>query len=178
MSLPLYLGCHFISKLSPLPEGSAQNAIVCIPPQLLHILPLQNKCIRKPIYFLLRNSNVTDPRGIKLKKFSMCAFGQHMQGRDEQGQRNKAEEEEDGSEFIFLAFTASSCKHHEHDPKPVGISVCPCSTGSVKESVSPFVFPGHPSCGAQFMCRMPLPQWGQISSTLRKKLQRSCFPEF
>lgn len=61
VSLPLYLGCHFISKLSPLPEGSAQNAIVCIPPQLLHILPLQNKCIRKPIYFLLRNSNVTDP---------------------------------------------------------------------------------------------------------------------
>lgn len=40
----------------------------------------------------------------------VCAFGQHMQRRrDEQGQRNKADEEEDGNEFIVLAFGACSC---------------------------------------------------------------------
>lgn len=100
-----------------------------------------------------------------------------MQGRDEQGQRNKAEEE-DGSEFIFLAFTALSCKHQEDDPKPVGISVCPCSTGSVRESVGPFVFPGRPSCGAHFMCRTASASVGSDFLYFEKKLQRSCFPEF
>lgn len=61
---------------------------------------------------LLKNPNITGPLRYQAEEIQhVCAFGQHMQRRDERGQRNKAEEEEDGDEFIFLAFSASSCKH-------------------------------------------------------------------
>lgn len=117
---------------------------------------------------------MTDPLRCQAEEIQhVCAFGQHMQRRrDEQGQRYKADEEGDGDEFIVLAFSASSCNIRRMTQSLwVSVSVCPCSPGSVRDSVGSFVFPGHPPCGAQrlSLCAgLPLPQWDQIPSTLRK----------
>lgn len=61
----------------------------------------------------------------------------------------------------------------------VSVTVCPCSTGSGRESVRSFVFPGHPLCTeAQLMCRTASTLVGSDSLYFEKKLQRSCFPGF
>lgn len=50
-------------------------------------------------------------------------LGQHMQRRDEQGQRHK-KEKVNGDASIFLAFSVPSHKHSEGDTKPVEIHLC------------------------------------------------------
>lgn len=116
VSLPLYFGCHFLSKLSPLPAESAQNPIVCIPPSAAEDPPIsvwevqQNRYIRKT-YLIARGSDVADLLGYQAEEIRHgYALGHHMQGRDGQDQRNKEKEDND-NELIFLAFSAPSHKH-------------------------------------------------------------------
>jgi len=66
----------------------------------------------------LRDSDVTDLLGYQAKEIQHgYASGQHMHRRDEQGESNK----EEGDDWIFLAFSAPSCKHGEGNPKPTEI---------------------------------------------------------
>lgn len=61
----------------------------------------------------------------------------------------------------------------------VSVSVCPCSTGSGRESGGSFVFPGHPSCTeAQLMCRTASTSVGSDSLSLRKSSRGAAFLNF